>query len=191
MSRRWYKKYTRRHLEGYNHHDHPKKTNWSFVILIILIAVALIGYFTEAFDNFGSIKGIKDKVKTKVENIVGKGSILTASSEDFPCMDSLREYIRVAKIRRGSSYKIKLMETKEFTDKDDLKDYFIKWGGSELRLDVSKSIGLLGGMNLPLDIALIHLELCNVYGCDSWFEWGICKGENNKEFEKIHNIGWI
>jgi len=33
--------------------------------------------------------------------------------------------------------------------------------------------------------------MCNVYGCGSYFKWGICKGENNKEFEYIGKIGWL
>lgn len=118
-----------------------------------------------------------------IESIKSNSKISSISSEDFPCISSFEEYIKIKEMR---GYDLNLIETKEFNDKQILKDYLEKWGG-EGQADVYISQQKVNDMNMPVDVALMHVKKCVNYDCGEWFEWGICKED---EFESILNLGW-
>lgn len=166
-----------------------------YVLYSIIGAIIFLLIYSIWF-NPSIITNVKDSLSSSIK-------IKTLSEESFPCKESLQEYIKIQRIRRGSSLKINLQEAKEFNSKEELANYFKKWGGGESKMDVVESIKMLdcdGGnpyysyfkpctsLTFPLNVALIHYEGCDAYSCDSWFVWGIC---NNTEFEYKYNIGYV
>lgn len=134
------------------------------------------------------IKEFAGDIGDKIKSITPTDSKEELSG--FSCKSSLDEFIKTEKIKKGNSYKIKLQETKEFSNRLDLEEYFKKWGG-ESSYDVEVSIEKLNDINFPVNVALIKKEVCNNYGCDVWFNWGICKEESNQDFERMHSLGWL
>lgn len=145
---------------------------WIFIFVIAGLTVSVISQ-PSTMSNF--ISSIKSKTK-----------LSATSSLDFPCIDSLKEYIKIEKIKRSSFDKIEVQEIKLFTNKTNLKDYFIKWGEGGYNLE--DSIVDLDKISFPVYVALIRIEKCSVYSCGAWFDWGICKDENKKEFERINTL---
>ncbi len=126
----------------YNYYNR-KGTNFSTIILVFIIAILLIGYFTEAFDGVEKIKQVKDKIKTEISNIELKGS---TSIESKPQKDDLMDkcekefnyYFDI--VKRKTGLPITYTETKKINNKEEAKEFEEIWGVKYLLLVSSSEV---------------------------------------------------
>ena len=114
-----------------------------------------------------------------VDSIKSNAKISVTSSEDFPCISSLKEYIKIEEMKGRS---LSLIENQIFTDKQVLKDYFTKYGGGG-KVIISQQ--MVDEMIMPVEIVLIKVKKCIGNECRTWFEWGTC---NNNEYSKRYEL---
>lgn len=126
---RFDKNYREERRDGYGYYKR-KKTNWSAIILVFIIAIVLIGYFTEAFDGVEKIKEVKDKIITVIKDIELRGSIPveTEIKEDLmdKCEKEFDYYFDI--VKRKTGLPIKHIETKKINNKEEADEFEELWG---------------------------------------------------------------